>query len=354
MCLLVVACKQSPNQLILTGTGTSAAGDIYVYSMAGNDEPIDTIKVSDGNFTYILDIAGEPLLLVLSDNAAFTRYVVAEKGSISLAGDTALFKGSPLNDRLSGFLEAYSHSAMDVDEKKSAIIETSIREDKELTEAQIAELEALEREEADLVSVVIKKHYEMDKATVVGVFELMCAQRYVSDEDFEAMYEQGGEAIKNFPPFAEMFKIKDVRDKTKVGAKYIDFEGVNPKNTAQTIRVSDFVGKNNYVLLDFWASWCGPCRKAMPEIKKLNDKYAHKGLEIVGVVVNDKLEAHLQAANSLNITWTQLFDNQNESSALYGIDGIPTLILLDKDGTILARTYDKAEIVEKIQSLLGK
>nr|WP_281253975.1 TlpA disulfide reductase family protein [Dysgonomonas massiliensis] len=142
--------------------------------------------------------------------------------------------------------------------------------------------------------------------------------------------------------------------KTEVGQKFLDFSGVNPKDTTQVLKLSDYAGKDKYVLLDFWASWCGPCRAAMPELKAMNDKYASKGLEVLGIVVSDKLEEHLQAAEALNVTWTQIFDNKNELGTLYGIESIPTLILLDKDGTILARTYKKVEIAEKVESLLGK
>jgi peroxiredoxin len=92
----------------------------------------------------------------------------------------------------------------------------------------------------------------------------------------------------------------------------------------------------------------------MPEIKMLNEKYSNKGLEVIGVVVGDNIKNHLQAAEALKVTWTQIFDYKNEFTSLYGIEGIPTLILLDKDGTILLRTHEKDEITEKIQSLLGK
>jgi thiol-disulfide isomerase/thioredoxin len=353
ICLLVAACKQTPNQLTLSGTGISVSTDVYVYDMA-NRRQVDTVKVNGGNFTYTLEIAGKPKLLVFTDKATFTRYVVAEKGNLTLAGDTGLVKGSPLNNRLAGFLEAYSHSAKEVNEKIAAIIHSAKKEQKELTKEQLSELEALENEEAALVSKIIKEYYETDKETIVGVLELMHAKRYVPEDEFEAMYEQGGEAVKNFPTFAEIFKIKANRDKTGVGGKYLDFAGVNPQDTTQTIRLSDFAGKNKYVLLDFWASWCGPCKRAIPEIKKLNDKYAGKGLEVVGIVVSDEIDNHLQAAKSLNVTWPQIFDAENESRTLYGIEGIPTLILLDKDGTILVRTHEKEEIVEKIQDLLGK
>lgn len=182
----------------------------------------------------------------------------------------------------------------------------------------------------------------------------MLIQNDLPFDEFKSMYEQGGEAAKSFPPFVKMLEAKANMERTEVGAKFIDFEGVNPKNTTQTIKLSDFAGKEKYVLLDFWASWCGPCRQAMPEIKALNDKYSAKGLEVIGVVVSDELDNHLQSAKSLDVTWTQIFDNKDALVTLYGLEGIPTLILLDKDGTILVRTHEKQEVKEKIESLLGK
>jgi thiol-disulfide isomerase/thioredoxin len=353
LCLLTFACKQDPNQLILTGTGISTTGDIYVYDVSEN-RPLDTIKITDGSFVYTREITGDSKLLVITDNSTMIHYLITEKGNLSLNGDTSVIKGTPLNDRMADLIHVYRNTGRDLEEKKNALILSTEKEGKELTQEQILELQVLDKKQSSIVGKAIKEYYEKDKGTILGVFELTLLQSLVSEEEFIFLFRQGGEEAKNFLPFVKMFEVEANKEKTKSGYKYIDFQGVNPKDTTQTIKLSDFVGKNKYILLDFWASWCGPCREAIREIKLLNDKYSNKGLEVIGMVVNDEIKNHLQAVDVLKVSWTQIFDNKNELVSLYGIEGVPTLILLDKDGTILVRTHEKDEIFEKIKSLLGK
>jgi thiol-disulfide isomerase/thioredoxin len=348
-----MACKQDANRFTLTGTGISVTGDIYVYDVAEN-KPVDTIKVSGGNFVYIREITDDPQLLLITDNVTMMRYLIAEKGNLTLVGDTGLIKGAPLNNRMADLIETYKNAGEEFEEKKSALIESADEEGKDWTEEQILELQNLDEEQSAKVADAVKKFYEKDKSSVLGIFELTLLQGLVPEEEFISLYEQSGDMVKNFPPFIRLFEVKANMKKTKVGAVYVDLQGINPSDTTQTIRLSDFAGKDKYVLLDFWASWCGPCKKAMPDIKLLNDKYSDKGLEVIGIVVSDNIENHLQAAEALKVTWTQIFDNKKEFIPLYGIEGIPTLILLDKDGTILVRTHEKYEVIEKIQDLLGK
>lgn len=351
LCLLAVACERVPDQLTLKGTGISTANDIYVYDLA-ESKTIDTIKVTGGKFSYTLEITSEPKLLTITDNATLFQYLIAEKGDLTLAGDTGLVKGTPSNDRMAEIIKAYRNTGKELEEKKMVLVRNADKEGKELTEDQIAELQALDKQQSAMLAEVVKKYYEKDKGTILGVFELVFLQSLLSEEEFISLYDRGGEAAKKFPPFVKMFEAKANKEITNVGSKYVDFQGVNPKETAELLYLSDFAGKGNYVLLDFWASWCGPCRAAMPGIKQLNDKYSGKGLEVIGVVVSDQIESHLKAAEELKVTWTQIFDNKDTIISLYGIEGIPTLILLDKDGTILVRTNEKSEIVEKIRSLL--
>lgn len=353
LCLLIVACKQTPEKLTLTATGITTTNDIYVYDIA-NNKIIDTIKVTNGGFTYTHDAAGEPQLLTLTDNIAMKSYLITEKGNLTMSGNDHVVKGAPLNDRLASLDAAFRNATKELEKKAEAMFKNADKDGRNLTEAEMGELQVMDKERVALITGIIKEYYEKDKGTVLGLLELMLIQNDLPLDEFKSMYEQGGEAAKNFPPFVKMLETKANMEKTKVGAKFIDFEGVNPKNTTQTIKLSDYAGKGKYVLLDFWASWCGPCRQAMPEIKALNDKYSAKGLEVIGVVVSDELENHLQSAASLNVTWTQIFDNKDALVALYGIEGIPTLILLDKDGTVLVRTHDKQEIIEKVETLLGK
>ena len=351
VCLFAASCRQEENQLVLRGKNLSLSGDLYVYDLAEN-KPVDTIALSGGHFTYARKIAGEPKLWLLTDGNAMTRYLIAEKGNLSLTGDTGLVSGSPLNNRLAELTRIYRHTGEEIEQKKSALFD-SLGEEEELSDEQLRELQALDKELSDQIAGVMKPFYHQDKASVLGVFELILLQGALPQDEFIALYEQGGEAVRDFPPFIQLLATRDNAAKTETGATCVDFEGVDPNDPEQSLRLSDFLGKDSYVLLDFWASWCGPCRQAIPEIKRLNDTYSANGLKVIGVVVGDQIEPHLQAAKDLHVTWTQIFDSRNLIPPLYGISALPAFILLDKEGLILLRTNDENEVSEKVRALLG-
>lgn len=149
------------------------------------------------------------------------------------------------------------------------------------------------------------------------------------------------EAMTKYPQWASSSKVKNlerslkIEDETSEGHPYKDF-AIEYKGTTQ--RLSDYVGKNgNYTLVDFWASWCGPCMKELSVIKELYDKYHGKGLDVVGVAVWDEPANSVETINSRQLPWHQILNAQTIPTDLYGISGIPCIILIDPHGNIVSR-----------------
>ena len=134
---------------------------------------------------------------------------------------------------------------------------------------------------------------------------------------------------------------------TKAGQPFVDFTIVqDPENPEETtVKLSDYVGKGKYVLVDFWASWCGPCKAEIPNIKAVYEKYAGEDFDVLSVAVWDKPEATVKAAEELGITWNQIINAQQVPTDLYGIDGIPHIMLIGPDGIILNREL-RGELIE--------
>lgn len=136
---------------------------------------------------------------------------------------------------------------------------------------------------------------------------------------------------------------------TAVGQKFTDFEMQTPEG--KTVKLSDYVGKGKVVLVDFWASWCGPCRREMPNLVEAYAKYKNKNFEIVGVSLDQSADAWKEAIKKLNITWPQISDLKYwncEGAQLYAVSSIPHTVLIDGEGTILARGLHGDELQEKI------
>ena len=124
-------------------------------------------------------------------------------------------------------------------------------------------------------------------------------------------------------------------------ALFPDFEAVY---NGKVQKLSDYVGRGKYVLVDFWASWCGPCRREIPYIKNVYRKYAGKDFEVLGVATWDKPEATKRAIIEDNILYPQILNAQDAGSKAYGIQGIPEIILFAPDGKILHRGLRGADI----------
>ena len=145
----------------------------------------------------------------------------------------------------------------------------------------------------------------------------------------------------------------ETSEKTAVGQKYIDFSMQTPEG--KTVSLSDFVSKNKYTLIDFWASWCGPCRKEMPNVVEAYKAFKDKGFGIVGISLDENADKWKEAITALNITWPQMSDLKYwncEGAQLYAVSSIPHTVLIDGEGTIIARGLHGEELQTKLAEVL--
>jgi len=141
--------------------------------------------------------------------------------------------------------------------------------------------------------------------------------------------------------------------KTAIGTLAPDFS--LPDTTGTQIALSSFRGK--YVLIDFWAAWCGPCRREMPNMLKLYNDFKDKNFTILGVSLDKTRANWVGAIRSDKLPWTQVSDLkfwQSEVAGLYDVKAIPYTVLLDKEGKIVAKNLRGEDLYQKIADLLNQ
>lgn len=146
----------------------------------------------------------------------------------------------------------------------------------------------------------------------------------------------------------------DLAAATSINSKFVDLGLPGPQG--QTVWVSDYVGQNKLVLIDFWASWCGPCIRELPNVVKAYERFHDKGLEIVGVSLDKDKASWLAAIEQTGQKWPQMSDLKGWDCAgaqIYGIQSIPANVLIDSHGKIVARDLRGDALLEEIESRLA-
>ena len=199
----------------------------------------------------------------------------------------------------------------------------------------------------------LKKFFEDNKDNAIGPWAFC---NYLMYKDFsEAEID---ELLKQAPAeYAGLKRVEKAKNAahqltlTAVGQKFTDFEVPAADGTVQ--KLSDHVGKGKVVVVDFWASWCPPCRAEIPKLQALKAKHGDK-MDVLGVAVWDNPDDTRKAMQELNITWPVIIGTQNltEPTDLYGIKGIPHIIVFGPEGDILARGLTGDDLANKLAEVL--
>ena len=304
-----VACQNSPSYKVTGSVEDITDGDtIYLQEYAGgNLVKLDSAIVKSGTFVF----TGK-------QDTAVNRYITYMKGDKRYFTDLFLENGN-INVTL-----------------------------EEQVEAIMAEIEKKDSVGMDMVYQTI----EANITNPVGVYLLPSYAGAFELDKQKALVEKIPAALVN----ERINKLKahiETSEKTAVGQKYIDFSMQTPEG--KTVSLSDFVSKNKYTLIDFWASWCGPCRKEMPNVVEAYKAFKDKGFGIVGISLDENADKWKEAITALNITWPQMSDLQgwnNAGAKLYGVNSIPATVLVDQEGTIVARNLRGDAIKSKLNELL--
>ncbi len=303
--LLIVGCKQE-NHYTLDGTvsQTMNGQKIFMFDMT-DDHPdvVDSTIVANGHFSFSGTV-DEPWIAMVGNPEGIVVFPVIEPGNIVIANEHC--SGTPLNDRFEAF-----HARI-----------MSITDPQEFSTAYW-----------DL--------YHQNPDNVLGLHALSNLIQ-VAEIDYAGLNEilqSADPYIANHPLMQSNLEILHNMELSSVGQHYIDIQGTNGK-------LSDIID-GHIAVVDFYASWCAPCRAAIKDfLLPLWELFSDKGFIVVGVNVleegtpAERLAAFERTTAELGITYPLLCDTTRASVEAYAIQGIPTILLIDSDGTILERTSD--------------
>lgn len=319
---------------------------VYLYKPSGQGAS-DSVQIANGRFTLERAVAEDGLIAHLVIPRSYNLSFIPEEGIIKADLAAIAATGTALND-----LHAQKAKAREALETETRGRLKAIRADKNLDdkakeEAQEKIVNEFYGKIKPLAEADLKEH--SNDAIGLIALQTLLGMEDVNVAKAEALLQQAGDRLRAEESITKMVARLRRVEATQAGAQFVDFEGVDDANKA--VRLSDYVGKGHYVLVDFWASWCGPCRREIAHLKKVRDAYTDKGLVILGTVVWDEMEDHLKAMKELEITWPQIF-NKTDATELYGIAGIPQIILFDPAGKIVARDLRGEEINKLLDKAL--
>lgn len=298
----MVACGN--RECVITGTVSEQIDSVTLIDMSGN--LLDASAVTDGSFTLKCALNPEMGVTVFRGDEYFPIALIADSPSINItfADGSPVVTGSPLSAELQDFQQWVFKTYMD----------TTVTDKETVIAARSREL------------------YLAHTNDLVGVQAMTILMASTDKEEFMQLYEMGGKLIQEDAQIGGYYEhLKEV-PKNEVITLAADGEVVREKGSFE-----DFVGAGKYALVDFWASWCGPCRAETPNVVAAFEKYRDKGLVVIGIPVNDKQDATIKAMKDLGIHYPQIIDPSDALADKFDITGIPHIILFAPDGSIVAR-----------------
>ena len=350
---ILYACSPSTHSTEYSVTGIvsdSSANGKKIYIMRYDDnQNIDSTIIEKNQFTFKGQIDTASFCRIDVDRNLYANFIL-ENGNIRV--DLQKHNepsGTPLNDKLAQLTLA-EDSVSELINLRSQEIMKQCGNDEQAFDSQIQEFIKQQRESiANKCADLYEGHWDDAFGYALLYSEFF---NFTPLAQQKALIAKFGNWLKSTQTAQKISKTIEAQEKTAEGMPYIDITGTDAEG--KRIALSDFIGKGNYVLMDIWASWCGPCKGEIPNLARLHNQYKDKGLTVIGIFVWDKQENLKKAIDSEGIIWPQIFDKENKSIQMYGIDGIPHIILFSPNGTILKRNLRGDTMIKTVEEIMNR
>ncbi|MFN2457344.1 MAG: redoxin domain-containing protein [Chitinophagaceae bacterium] len=340
------------NNFTITGTVAGLPEGAEVKITSAND--INTVlakgAVKQGTF-IIKGAVPEPGLYLLVLGAEQPQHIYLENKNITISGSQKDIKNIKINGSISHkdfevFKNTFTPLMGELNVVAADINQT----------ADVKKREALMKKHELLVNIIkteVGNFVAAKRSSFVSPFLLfVTAQTYDDPLLTEQRFQILDSSIRNSQIGKNLYQFIQYNKVGAVGTNAIDFS--QPDVNGKPVTLSSFKGK--YVLLDFWASWCRPCREENPNVVKVYQKFSNKNFTVLGVSLDKEKEPWIKAIQKDGLTWTQVSDLQlwsNEVAVMYRVQGIPQNFLIDPNGKIIAKNLRGPELESKLCQFLG-
>ena len=352
----IISCAK-PDKFVINGEIKGKdSGKIQLMKFAeGKWIAEDSATIVKGKFT----LTGKADLPEIRYVALGPREIVsqffAENGTITLQAykdslDKTVIKGSKSNEEF----KIYQQELMNLSKEAQGM------QQRKMTAQSTGDLDGMKKANADLDALtqnleVYARNFirEHKKSTVSPLIAIIQFGQTIKATEIDTLIAFLDPSVRKSIYVDELKKIADKMRTTEVGSMAPDFTLPTPQGS--TFTLSSTRGK--YVMIDFWAAWCGPCRQENPNVVALYAKYKDKGFDIVGVSLDREKEAWIKAIADDQLVWNQVSELkywQSEIAQKYGVSAIPCTFLLDKEGKIIAKNLRGENLAKKLEELMGK
>lgn len=352
---VLAACNNANKGYTVAGTieGATDGETVFLQTTKGRQfVKLDSTVVKDGTFIFegVQDTAVTRYVSYQSEGKeGITTDFFLENGTINIkmSQNETSAVGTANNDIYQGIKAQLNSANKQMMEIYQSMSEPSLTdEQRQANEQKMDELN-------NKVLAISKAEISKNITNPVGILLLKQNFYYMDVAELETLVPQIPAAYDNDETIIKIKNNVEKMKATAVGQKFTDFEMLTPEG--KSIKLSDYAGKGKVVLVDFWATWCGPCRREMPKLVEAYAKYKSKNFEIVGVSLDRDNELWKNGIKSLNITWPQMSDLKfwdSEGAKMYAVSSIPHTMLIDGEGTIIARGLHGDELEAKLTEVI--